>query len=269
MNAQEALPIRRCLIELGHPQPPTPLKTDNSTAQGFINGTIKQKRSKSFDMRFYWLIDQCKQGTFEVYWDAGKNNLADYMTKHHPASHHQQVRPIYLYNKEKSPKTVQGCVEILNTTPPKKATPTNNRSRVGNNNQSRTEVKTQTQLGLTARPRCEGSERVSHTQTDDAPGTDNWKRKTVRFNLPLSGKTITNTAQVTKTKIYTSNKNKGKSRTMAVVLARLLWDQNYGTNSNKSDMYLSTKRKPTRSYGVQRAAVRTGRNRIQSIGSYY
>ena len=44
MNAQEALAIRQCLIELGHPQPPTPMKTDNSTAQGILNGTIKQKR---------------------------------------------------------------------------------------------------------------------------------------------------------------------------------------------------------------------------------
>ena len=85
---------------------------------------------------------------------------------------------------------------------------------------------------------------LSHEVQKHRPSPpDNWKRKTVRFNLPLSGKTVTNTAQVTKTKIYTSNKNKGKSRTMAVVLARLLWDQNYGPNSNKSDMYLSTKRK--------------------------
>eukprot|EP00536_Pseudo-nitzschia_multiseries_P016627 jgi/Psemu1/98512/gw1.1171.2.1 len=45
LNAREALPIRQCLIELGHPQPATPLKTDNNTAEGILNGTIKQKRS--------------------------------------------------------------------------------------------------------------------------------------------------------------------------------------------------------------------------------
>ena len=53
MNAQEAGSIRQCLIEMGHPQPPTPMKTDNSTAQGILTGTIKQKQSKAIDMRFY------------------------------------------------------------------------------------------------------------------------------------------------------------------------------------------------------------------------
>jgi len=120
MNAQEAIPIRRCLTELGHEQPATRIRTDNSTACGFANGTIKQKRSKSFDMRFYWLLDQEQREQFNIKWDAGKNNLADYMTKHHPASHHQHVRPIYLYEPDKSPETVQGCVEILNRAATKK-----------------------------------------------------------------------------------------------------------------------------------------------------
>jgi len=120
MNAQEAIPIRRCLQELGHEQPATRIRTDNSTACGFANGTIKQKRSKSFDMRFYWLLDQEQGSQFDIKWGAGKNNLADYMTKHHPASHHQQVRPIYLYEPDKSPETVQGCVEILNKAATKK-----------------------------------------------------------------------------------------------------------------------------------------------------
>ena len=53
LNAREAVPLRQGLIEMGHPQPATPLKTDNSTATGIINKTIKQKRSKAMDMRFY------------------------------------------------------------------------------------------------------------------------------------------------------------------------------------------------------------------------
>ena len=32
MNAQELSPMRTTLEELNHPQPPTPLRTDNSTA---------------------------------------------------------------------------------------------------------------------------------------------------------------------------------------------------------------------------------------------
>jgi hypothetical protein len=112
MNAQEMVPMRQCLIELGHPQPPTPIKTDNSTATGIINGTIKQKRSKAIDMRFYWLRDRVKQGQFKVYWEPGVNNLADYTTKHHSGNHHKRLRPIQLYEKD-SPTTVKGCIKLL------------------------------------------------------------------------------------------------------------------------------------------------------------
>jgi uncharacterized coiled-coil protein SlyX len=42
-NAQSGAPLRVTLTELGHTQPPTPLRTDNSTAFGILNETIKQK----------------------------------------------------------------------------------------------------------------------------------------------------------------------------------------------------------------------------------
>jgi hypothetical protein len=42
-NAQSGNPLRVALAELGHTQPPTPLQTDNSTAYGIVNETIKQK----------------------------------------------------------------------------------------------------------------------------------------------------------------------------------------------------------------------------------
>ena len=45
-----------------------------------------------------------------------KHNLADYPTKHHSGTHHAAVRPIYLYDKHKTPTTVKGCVEILDRT---------------------------------------------------------------------------------------------------------------------------------------------------------
>ena len=45
LNAKQAIPERMTLIELGHPQPPTPLKTNNSTADGIMNSTVKQQRS--------------------------------------------------------------------------------------------------------------------------------------------------------------------------------------------------------------------------------
>jgi hypothetical protein len=96
-NAKEACPIRICLEELGHPQPSTPIVTDNSTAVGIATDTIKQKRSKAIDMRFYWIRDRVKQKQFQVLWRKGTLNKADYFTKHHPAKHHQAMRSTYLY----------------------------------------------------------------------------------------------------------------------------------------------------------------------------
>eukprot|EP00536_Pseudo-nitzschia_multiseries_P015592 jgi/Psemu1/43163/gm1.43163_g len=112
LNAREALPVLQCLIELGHPQPATLMKTDDNTAEGILNGTIKQKRSKAIDMRFYWLNDRAEQGQFNIFWEPGKHNLAVYPSKHHQGSHHRRVRPIYLYEPD-SPWTIQGCIELL------------------------------------------------------------------------------------------------------------------------------------------------------------
>jgi hypothetical protein len=83
INAKEGAVLRTTLEELGHPQPPTPMETDNTTATGYSNDTIKQKRAKAMDMRFYWIKDRVKQGQFNVYWGPGHQNLADYFTKHH------------------------------------------------------------------------------------------------------------------------------------------------------------------------------------------
>ena len=50
INAQKAVPLIISLEEVGHKQDPAPLKTDNSTAEGIMNKTIKRKRSKAMDM---------------------------------------------------------------------------------------------------------------------------------------------------------------------------------------------------------------------------
>ena len=56
-NARIAIPMRITLRELGHPQPPTPIITDNSTAAGIANESVKQKNSKAMDMRFHYIKD--------------------------------------------------------------------------------------------------------------------------------------------------------------------------------------------------------------------
>jgi hypothetical protein len=60
VNGQDAVPIRTTLKELDHPQPPTPIKTDNSTASGIANNTLKQRKSRAMDMWFYWIRDPVK-----------------------------------------------------------------------------------------------------------------------------------------------------------------------------------------------------------------
>jgi hypothetical protein len=55
INAKTAVPMQKALEELGHPQPQTPIQTDNSTAHGLINNKIQPKATKAMDMRFYWL----------------------------------------------------------------------------------------------------------------------------------------------------------------------------------------------------------------------
>jgi hypothetical protein len=115
INSQEAIPIRTTLAELGHPQPPTPMQVDNSTAEGFANGTIKQKQSKAIDMQFYWIKDRTSQKQFLVYWRPGSDNHGDYHTKHHSAAHHRQQRPTFLHTEKLANLVIalllRGCVK--------------------------------------------------------------------------------------------------------------------------------------------------------------
>ena len=39
-NAREAVHIRNILHEMGHPQPPTPMQIDDSTANGVLNNNV-------------------------------------------------------------------------------------------------------------------------------------------------------------------------------------------------------------------------------------
>ena len=99
---------------MGHPQPPIDIRTDNKTACGIVNGTMKQRRSKAIDMRFHWLKDRVNaHKQINITWAPGTENLADYGSKHHPGSWHKKVRSIYTYIEGKSPITLQGCIRIL------------------------------------------------------------------------------------------------------------------------------------------------------------
>ena len=133
-NARDGAMLRTTLTEMGHPQPPTPIQTDNSTASGITNGTVRQRKSKAMDMRFYWIQDRVRQGHFLVYWRPGSTNLGDYFTKHHSTAHHREIRPTYLHiaqranaaHATKKPAAIrflQGCVDSPFRVPMKR-TPT-------------------------------------------------------------------------------------------------------------------------------------------------
>ena len=97
-NSKEAARIRLTLQDMGHPQHATPIQVDNKCAEGIANDTMKQKHTKAMDMRFYWIKDRVRLLQFLIYWRKGLDNLGDYVTKHHPTSHHRRVRPTYVQN---------------------------------------------------------------------------------------------------------------------------------------------------------------------------
>jgi hypothetical protein len=99
LNGKDLVPMCTTLEELGHKQGPTPIQFDNKVATGIMNDDIQQKRSKSMDMRFYWLRDRQRPNQFHIHWKKGLDNKADYVTKHHPVKHHQTVRSAYVLNQ--------------------------------------------------------------------------------------------------------------------------------------------------------------------------
>jgi hypothetical protein len=58
------IPHRQTLIDMGWPQPKSPIQTNNSTAAGVVNNTIVLRRSKMMDMRLWWLHCWVSQDQF-------------------------------------------------------------------------------------------------------------------------------------------------------------------------------------------------------------
>ena len=63
-NLKVAVPIRTELTESIHPQPTAKIRTDNRTSHDILTSTIRQKRSKAFDMNIYWVKDRIKRKQF-------------------------------------------------------------------------------------------------------------------------------------------------------------------------------------------------------------
>jgi hypothetical protein len=118
LNAQQGKVIRLILTELGHPQPPTPVHVDNTTAVGIVNNSIKRQKSRSMEMRYFWLLDQEAQKMFDITYQPGHENLGDYPSKLHSGDVHVHVRPYYQHmtgspthlQRAAKPSTRRGCV---------------------------------------------------------------------------------------------------------------------------------------------------------------
>jgi hypothetical protein len=135
-NGKETAWIRTTLNYLGHPQPPTPIQIDNSCAAGIANNTVKQRRSKAIDMRFYWVRDRVHQKHFNVHWRRGADNLADYFTKYHSPDHHCLMRSRYLLDLHRPlPGLRSGEGVFIPPAPPASQTDTTNGPQ-GNNQPS-------------------------------------------------------------------------------------------------------------------------------------
>ena len=104
INGQKSVPIRTLLHELDHPQPATPMQVNNSTAAGFTNDTIKQKRSKAINMNLYWIRER-------------------YHKKHHLPAHHRLMRSTYLHPTEQLTNTVIPLLLQEYVNPPVRASP--------------------------------------------------------------------------------------------------------------------------------------------------
>ena len=82
-NCKKSIVYHDILKDMGHPQPHTPVHCDNATDIGIANNSVKCQRSRSMEMRFFWISDKCAQDMYKFSWHPGQENLADYQSKHH------------------------------------------------------------------------------------------------------------------------------------------------------------------------------------------
>ena len=101
---KDAVPLRIALEEMGRPKPAALIKLENVTAVGILNDSIRQRRSKAWDMRFYWIKDRHNIVSSMVSW----------FHQPQPASTiHKHAIPIYSHTataeeqQQKKPRRVE------------------------------------------------------------------------------------------------------------------------------------------------------------------
>ena len=96
INVREAVPKQMMMVETGHPQPRTSMRTENFAAHSLVTNNVQPLRTKDMDMRYHWLRCRDAQGKFRYYWWPGTANLGKYWTKHHPCAHQKSMRSTVL-----------------------------------------------------------------------------------------------------------------------------------------------------------------------------
>jgi hypothetical protein len=112
MNAQKGAQYRNTLTELGYPQEPTTLLVDNTVAEGLATNTVNAKRSKSMDVRFFWLRDRVKRAQFHMKHLAGRWNISDFFTKSLPKEKFQQFQPYIIVEVKDTPTRQRKTVRM-------------------------------------------------------------------------------------------------------------------------------------------------------------
>ena len=115
-SAQIGTHHRLTLKDFGYPQPPTLLRMDNTVALGIAAGKVNGKRTKSMDMRFFWLSDRVNQGHFYCSHIAGQYNIADFFTKALPRTKFYQYYPYLAINMDMENDDTNASVDTTTTT---------------------------------------------------------------------------------------------------------------------------------------------------------
>jgi hypothetical protein len=114
--AQIGVQHRNTLRDLGYPQPATHLRMDNTVALGIAEGKTNGKRSKSMDMRFFWLADRVAQRQFNTSHVPGQWNIADFFTKPLPRLKFNQFAQYLVVNMDQQPDNEHNMVDTATTT---------------------------------------------------------------------------------------------------------------------------------------------------------
>ena len=85
------------LCELfGHAQKSSLIACDNTCAVGLANGTVADAKTKHVRRKFHWIREAVAEDEFEVYWEAGVKNVADFFTKYHNSVDHHKFTSLLM-----------------------------------------------------------------------------------------------------------------------------------------------------------------------------